>query len=93
MKKFISVVLLSASVIGALSFSTIEVESATKSKVKLVEYKNCSELNAVYKGGVAKSANVKNKGGKTKYKPFVSAELYKLNSKSDRDKDDIACEK
>ena len=25
--------------------------------------------------------------------PFVSAELYKLNSKSDRDKDGIACER
>ena len=93
MKKFISVILLSAFVIGPLPFYTVEAEAATKSKVKLVEYKNCTELNAVYKGGVAKAANVKNKGGKTKYKPFVSAELYKLNSKSDRDKDDIACEK
>ena len=93
LKKFISVILLSAFVIGPLSFSTIEAEAATKSKVKLVEYKNCSELNVVYKGGVAKAANVKNKGGKTKHQPFVSAELYKLNSKSDRDKDGIACEK
>ncbi|MDO3410866.1 excalibur calcium-binding domain-containing protein [Saccharibacillus sp. CPCC 101409] len=56
-------------------------------------YKNCTELNKDYKGGVAKSASVKNKGGKTKYKPFVSAELYEANKKSDRDKDFIACEK
>ena len=93
MKKYISVVLLSASVMVALPFNTIEAEANTKSKVKLVEYKNCSELNAVYKGGVAKAANIKNKGGKTKYQPFTSAELYKLNIKSDRDKDGIACEK
>lgn len=56
-------------------------------------YKNCTELNRDYKGGVAKSASVKNKGGKTKHKPFVSAELYEANKKSDRDKDFIACEK
>ncbi|GGN91168.1 excalibur calcium-binding domain-containing protein [Saccharibacillus kuerlensis] len=57
------------------------------------KYKNCTELNKDYKGGVAKSAGVKNKGGKTKYKPFVSAELYKANKSKDRDRDFIACEK
>ncbi|MBD8031985.1 MULTISPECIES: excalibur calcium-binding domain-containing protein [Solibacillus] len=93
MKKYILSILLSATLIGSLSISTIEVEASTKGKIKLVEYKNCTDLNAVYKGGVAKAANVKNKGGKTKHQPFVSAELYKLNSKSDRDKDGIACEK
>ncbi|NBD27984.1 excalibur calcium-binding domain-containing protein [Paenibacillus glycinis] len=56
-------------------------------------YRNCTELNKAYKGGVARSASVKNKGGKTKYKPFVSQALYDANSKSDRDKDGIACEK
>ncbi|MET1013831.1 MAG: excalibur calcium-binding domain-containing protein [Paenisporosarcina sp.] len=56
-------------------------------------YDNCSALNKVYPGGVAKAANVKNKGGKTKYKPFVSQKLYLANTKSDRDKDLIACEK
>ncbi|QHW29929.1 excalibur calcium-binding domain-containing protein [Paenibacillus rhizovicinus] len=56
-------------------------------------YRNCTELNKDYKGGVARSASVKNKGGKTKYKPFVSQALYDANAKSDRDKDGIACEK
>jgi hypothetical protein len=56
-------------------------------------YSNCKELNREYPGGVAQSASVKNKGGKTKYKPFVSKELYEANKKSDRDKDLIACER
>ncbi|MDO7906775.1 excalibur calcium-binding domain-containing protein [Paenibacillus sp. JX-17] len=57
------------------------------------KYKNCTELRKDYKGGVARSATVKNKGGKTKYKPFVSQALYDRNSGLDRDKDGIACEK
>ena len=56
-------------------------------------FKNCTELNKTYPGGVAKDSKVKNVGGKTKYKPFVSAEIYKLHTKMDRDKDGIACEK
>ncbi|WP_249435791.1 excalibur calcium-binding domain-containing protein [Paenibacillus sp. Marseille-Q4541] len=70
--------------LGAMG--VIHAESAKK-------YKNCTELNKVYKGGVAKSSSVKNKGGKTKYKPHVSAALYKANSSKDRDNDGIACEK
>lgn len=57
------------------------------------KFKNCTELNKTYPGGVAKDAKVRNVGGKTKYKPFVSAEIYKLHTKMDRDKDGIACEK
>jgi hypothetical protein len=55
-------------------------------------FKNCTELNKVYPGGVAKPGAV-NKGGKTKYKPKVSAKLYEANKTKDRDKDGIACEK
>lgn len=58
-----------------------------------VKFKNCTELNKTYPGGVAKDAKVRNVGGKTKYKPFVSAEIYKLHTKMDRDKDGIACER
>ncbi|AIQ11944.1 excalibur calcium-binding domain-containing protein [Paenibacillus durus] len=56
-------------------------------------YQNCKALNADYPGGVAKAAGIKNKGGKTKYKPLVSKALYEANKKSDRDKDGIACER
>lgn len=34
-----------------------------------------------------------NKGGKTKYKPTVSAKLYAANKSKDRDKDGITCER
>ncbi len=56
------------------------------------KFKNCTELNKVYPGGVAKPGAV-NKGGATKNEPTIDAALYKANSKSDRDKDGIACEK
>jgi hypothetical protein len=56
------------------------------------KFKNCTELNKVYPGGVAKPGAV-NKGGATKKEPTIDAALYKANIKSDRDKDGIACEK
>ena len=61
--------------------------------VKAKTYANCTEINKKYKGGIASSSKVKNKGGATKYKPFVSKALYEANKKSDRDKDLIACER
>ncbi|MGP7817634.1 excalibur calcium-binding domain-containing protein [Niallia sp. 01092] len=87
MKRLISI-LLSVSTLLALSFvTTNNVEAKTK------VYSNCKELNKDYAGGVAKSSSVKNKGGKTKYKPYASKDLYNANKKSDRDKDGIACER
>ncbi|MBA2877200.1 hypothetical protein HNR63_000227 [Anoxybacillus kamchatkensis] len=58
-----------------------------------IVYKRCADLNKTYPGGVARSNAVKNKGGKTKYKPFISAPLYDANKRLDRDKDFIACER
>lgn len=81
---------LSLTIAFSVLFNTSQVEAA---KIKIVTYANCKELNKVYPGGVARSASVKNKGGKTKYKPFVSQALYDANKKSDRDKDLIACER
>jgi Excalibur calcium-binding domain. len=85
MKKYISVLIGLILLLGTFN--------SASAKDKVITYKNCTELNKVYKGGVAKSASVKNKGGKTKFKPYVSKELYEANKKSDRDKDFIACEK
>ncbi|WP_397361776.1 excalibur calcium-binding domain-containing protein [Paenibacillus sp.] len=73
-----------------LSVGTLNTANA-ESKAKT--YKNCKDLNKDYKGGVALSSSSKNKGGKTKNKPYVSKELYNANKKSDRDNDGIACEK
>lgn len=86
--KRISVILLSTTLL--LGVSTI---SPTTTDAAAKTFTNCNELNKTYKGGVAKATNIKNKGGKTKYTPFVSKEIYEANIKSDRDKDGIACER
>lgn len=89
MKKII-VFILSLTLVTGFSLGHVKsADAATKVKT----YKNCTELNKVYKGGVARNTKVKNKGGKTKYKPYISQALYDANKKSDRDKDLIACER
>ena len=55
-------------------------------------FKNCTELNKVYPGGVALPGAI-NSGGTTKKEPKHNKALYIANKKSDRDKDGIACEK
>jgi hypothetical protein len=55
-------------------------------------FKNCTELNKVYPGGVAMPGAI-NSGGMTKKTPKYNKALYLANKKSDRDKDGIACEK
>ncbi|MEY4693337.1 MAG: hypothetical protein RL437_617 [Actinomycetota bacterium] len=55
-------------------------------------FKNCTELNKVYPGGVALPGAI-NAGGATKKEPKYDKALYNANKKSDRDKDGIACEK
>jgi hypothetical protein len=55
-------------------------------------FKNCTELNKVYPGGVALPGAI-NSGGATKKEPKYDKPLYTANKKSDRDKDGIACEK
>jgi hypothetical protein len=63
---------------------------STQAAVKV--FKNCTELNKVYPGGVALPGAV-NSGGVTKKEPRYDKALYNANKKSDRDKDGIACEK
>jgi hypothetical protein len=61
--------------------------------VKPKTYKNCTALNKVYKHGVGKKgAHDKTSG--TPVTTFTrNNKVYSLNTKSDRDKDGIACEK
>jgi hypothetical protein len=70
-----------------LTFSLMPTGQAT-AKV----FKNCTELNKVYPGGVALPGAI-NSGGTTKKEPKYNKALYMANKKSDRDKDGIACEK
>lgn len=74
-----------------LSFAiTTTFVSPTNPAVK--KFKNCTELNKVYPGGVALPGAV-NAGGATKKTPKYDKALYDANKKSDRDGDGIACEK
>ena len=82
MKRF-AVILLS--IVLTASFTTYSSAAAKK-------FKNCTELNKVYPGGVALPGAV-NAGGATKKEPKYDKALYTANKKSDRDKDGIACEK
>ena len=81
MKKFLITAL-----ILALSLPVTSADAAAK------VFKNCTELNKVYPGGVA-LPNAVNAGGQTKLAPKFDKKLYEANKKSDRDKDGIACEK
>ena len=71
----------------AVALSVIPISQASAKT-----FKNCTELNKVYPGGVALPGAV-NMGGKTKLTPKYDKKLYSANKKSDRDKDGIACEK
>jgi hypothetical protein len=64
----------------------------TQSNAAAKKFKNCTELNKVYPGGVALPGAV-NAGGATKKEPKYDKALYTANKSSDRDKDGIACEK
>ena len=82
MKRILSVLL----VIVVAVAPSIQANAAAK------KFKNCTELNKVYPGGVALPGAV-NAGGATKKEPKYDKALYAANKSSDRDKDGIACEK
>jgi hypothetical protein len=64
----------------------------TQAHAAAKKFKNCTELNKIYSGGVALPGAV-NAGGATKKTPKYDKALYTANKKSDRDGDGIACEK
>lgn len=80
-------VAISLSLILSLLIATLSQANAAAKK-----FKNCTELNKVYPGGVALPGAV-NAGGATKKEPKYDKALYTANKKSDRDGDGIACEK
>ena len=71
---------------------SLSVGVTPSSKAAPKVFKNCTELNKAYPGGVALPGAV-NAGGATKKEPAYDKALYVANKKSDRDKDGIACEK
>lgn len=86
-----SVVLTATAVVGGTSTA----EAAPKT------YANCTAVNKVYSGGIAKKSVTRNKvtsAGKTTYRALKGTvkkddALYAANKKMDRDADGIACEK
>jgi len=77
---------------SAVSILVFALLTASQSFAAAKVFKNCTELNKVYPGGVALPGAV-NAGGMTKFAPKTDKALYLANKKSDRDKDGIACEK
>lgn len=69
--------------------------AATDADAAAKRYANCTALNKVYKYGVRKSSSTKNVVSKRKVtsKAYVNKSLYLANTKLDRDKDGIACER
>lgn len=91
--------LVAAPVAEAAPTTQAAAATVAKASAKPRVFKNCTELNKVYKHGVGlKGAKDKSKGkllpkgkGVTNFK--VDNALYNANKKSDGDKDGIACEK
>lgn len=84
-------------VAGAAAVMTLAAPAALASSAEAApppkEYKNCTALNKVYPHGVGLK-NAKDKTSGTPVKNFTrNNKVYRLNKKSDRDKDGIACEK
>ncbi|WP_130176100.1 excalibur calcium-binding domain-containing protein [Cryobacterium sp. SO1] len=72
-------------------------QSAGTTQVTGLAYPNCTALSAAYPYGVAKAGVkvnlVSGQAQALKGPPFFSTAVYTLNTKSDRDKDGIACER
>jgi len=79
-------------IFSALIVVIFVVAPPTQTNAAAKVFKNCTELNKVYPGGVALPGAV-NTGGATKKEPKYDKALYTANKKSDRDADGIACEK
>ena len=79
-------------ILSVLLVAVVAVAPSIQANAAAKKFKNCTELNKVYPGGVALPGAV-NAGGATKKEPKYDKALYTANKSSDRDKDGIACEK
>lgn len=72
-----------------------QVQNANTQVISATKFQNCTALNRVYPHGVAKKGARDKVSGKsrpvTNFK--VDNALYAANSRMDRDKDGVACEK
>jgi hypothetical protein len=73
-------------IVGLLFLCTPSAQAAT--------FKNCKDVNKVYRWGVSKSLSAARKQKNYPVNnPLVSASIYASLAKMDRDKDGTACEK
>lgn len=85
----------------AVLATTVVVGGTSTAEAAPKSYANCTAVQKVYSGGIAKKSVTSNKvvsGGKTTTRALKGTvkkddALYKANAKLDRDKDGIACEK
>jgi len=75
-----------------ITFGLLTITFSSSSNAAVKVFKNCTEMNRVYPGGVAKVGAI-NQGGVIINEPKYDNALYAANKKSDRDRDGIACEK
>ena len=81
-----------AAVVATVSLAAGAVATASSAQAAPPkEYKNCAQLQKTYPHGVGKPGAQDQGGSVTNF--YRSTAVYNLNTKSDRDKDGIACEK
>lgn len=92
---------LGAAVVTVALAASVVLGGATTASAAPKTYANCTAVQKVYSGGIAKKSVTKNRvtsGGKTTYRALKGTvkkddALYAANKKMDRDADGIACEK
>lgn len=84
-----SVKAISAAVLAlAISFAGL-----SPSQAQPKQFKSCSALNTVYKGGITKHPQLVFESAELQIQPRFKSGIYKANRKLDFDKDGILCEK
>lgn len=80
------------SVLLALALVAGGVSANSSAQAAPKTFKNCAELNKVYKYGVSAKAKPKNLGTLAIHTPAVNSTVFSANKKLDTDRDFIACE-
>lgn len=80
--------------VATIVIAMIGIAPAASATQPAAKFANCTALQKIYPGGVAKSKAAAAAAIKDGMRaPKVSAALYSENSSKDRDKDGVACER
>jgi Excalibur calcium-binding domain len=83
--------LVAVSLVGASAFGGGLLTATAAAGVK--HFKNCTAVHKTYPHGIARSAKAAATANGLHGTPKISLALYKANSKMDRDRDGVACER